>query len=281
MDTSQSLDRGLKVLDAIDVASAPLGVREIARQLDLNPTIVQRSLNTLAAHGLVEQVAETRRYRIGYRAIRLGASAQSDDKLTHIAQPRLSELAENPGLNGYLGVLVEDRAVYILAVPSRHRVVVRVAPGETMPLHATALGKVLLAAAGDVRARQILMKERLARMTPHTVVDPRKLLALLPEIRERGYASVHEENFLGIVSVGAPVRNAEGKVIAAISFAYTIGTQPASAFEDVVHTTVATAAAISREMGCPEDAMAGFGARPPGSPEVRPRRRIGSSRGTK
>lgn len=278
MDTSQSLDRGLKVLDAIDVSAAPMGVREIARLLDLNPTIVQRSLNTLAAHGLVEQVAETRRYRIGYRAIRLGASAQSGDKLTNIAQVRLSALAENPGLNGYLGVLVEDRAVYILAIPSRHRVIVRVSPGETMPLHATALGKVLLAAAGDVRARQILMKERLTRMTPHTIVDPRKILAQLPEIRERGYAAVHEENFLGIVSVGAPVRNAEGKVIAAISFAYTIGTQPVSAFEDVAKTTIATAAAISREIGCPEDALGGIGAPPTDASDVRPRRRGGATR---
>jgi DNA-binding IclR family transcriptional regulator len=134
-------------------------------------------------------------------------------------------------------------------------VTVRVFPGETMPLHATALGKALLAELGDAEARRILGKAPLARYTPHTIVDPRKIVAQLDTIRTQGFAAVHEENILGIVSVGAAVRDAKGAAVAAISLAYTIGTHPSLSFDKLVATTVSAAAQVSRELGCPEDRL--------------------------
>ena len=65
MSGNQSLDRGLAILDLLDRAAEPMGIREIARELKLSPTIVQRLANTLAQSGFIEQVLETRRYKLG------------------------------------------------------------------------------------------------------------------------------------------------------------------------------------------------------------------------
>ena len=77
---SQSLERGLAVLELLDGSETPLGVRELARRLALGPAIVQRLLNTLGSRGYVEQAAETRRYRIGPRALGLGAESHPVDQ---------------------------------------------------------------------------------------------------------------------------------------------------------------------------------------------------------
>lgn len=253
-EISQTLDRGLQVLELLDASSVPLGVRELARSLELGTAIVQRLINTLEQRGFVEQVVESRRYRIGYRARQLGQSSRNLDDLERTANTKLQELAEQYGLNAYLGAIRNDRAVYLLAIPSRHRFVLRVETGETMSFHSTALGKVLLAAAGEERSRNLLGPGPLPRVTPATIVEPSALIAILPKIRAHGYAESIEENLPGVVSVGAPIRNSQGTVIAAISAAIAAATTDLKA-DDVTRIVVTAATAISRSLGCPENLL--------------------------
>ena len=253
-EVSQSLERGLLVLETIDSSPEPLGGRELARQLGLSAAIVQRLITTLLAGGYIEQVAETRRYKIGYRSVALGMSSLRGDTMRVTSQACLTSLAQEHGLNGYLAVLMGDNAVYVLAVPSRHRVILRIDVGETLTLHSTALGRVLLAAAGDRRARELLGPGPLKQITPKTVLDPDEVIRQLADIRRLGYASVSEENISGFVSVGAPVRNSTGKVVAGISVAYAMSTVALS-FDEVIEVTVDAAAKISRGMGCPDSLL--------------------------
>lgn len=255
-DVSQTLDRGLQVLEIVDTAKEPIGVRDIARQVDFGTSIVQRLVNTLEARGYVEQVAETRRYKVGHRSVLLGQSSRHGDTLNRVAHAQLLKLAETHGLNGYLGVLSGDRPVYVLSVPSRHRFILRIDPGETMDWHATAMGRVLLAAQSDERVRQLLSAAPMVRNTEKTITDPETIIGLLPAVRRNGFASVDEENLPGVVSVGAPVRDEAGNVVAGVSVAYAKGTS------DMDITTVSglitdTARNISRTLGCPEDLIEG------------------------
>ena len=73
---SQSLERGLDILEMIEAEGGSVGVREIARRLELSPTIVQRLINSLAARGYIEKIAETTRYRLGYRSLALAANGE-------------------------------------------------------------------------------------------------------------------------------------------------------------------------------------------------------------
>ena len=250
-DTSQTLDRGLAVLELVDQAGESVGVREIARQLELGTSIVQRLINTLESRGYVEQIAETHRYRIGHKSVVLGRSSRHSDSLTRAAQAELQVLAADHGLNGYLGALRENGAVYIAVVPSRSRIVLRVDVGETFALHSTALGKILLAAAGDAKARELLGPDPLPKLTEHTIVSPSEVVAQLQQVRDAGYAIVNEENLPGIVSVGAPVRNAQGTIIAGVSVAFAAGTT-SLAIETAADLITRAAGRISQVLGCPQ-----------------------------
>ena len=253
-ETSQTLGRGLQVLELISKSTASLGVRQIGRELGLGNAIVQRLINTLEERGFIEHVSDTHRYRVGYRSLVLGRSYQYSDALTLEAQSRLLELAQNQGLNGYLGAVRNRRAVYLLSVPSRSRVVLRVDAGETMHFHSTALGKVLLAAAGTDKARTYLGAGPLPALTSCTITDPSALLAAIPQTRRNGYATVLEENLQGIVSVAAPVRDQDGDVVAGLSVAYPLQTMNLE-IEEVVELAISASDNVSRSVGCPDDRL--------------------------
>ena len=217
---SQSLERGLDVLEVVEAEGGDIGVREIARRLELSPTIVQRMVTSLARRGYVDRNAETARYRLGYRALALGASSEHGSDYIGTARRELELLARGQSLNGFISVLHGGRAVYLLAVQAEGPVAIKVAPGSEMPLHSTAAGKVLLAAQTDAEARKLLGHGKLAAITPHTITDAAVVIASLAKVRKQGFATVAEENIRGVLSVGAPIRDRSGKMLAALSVAF-------------------------------------------------------------
>jgi DNA-binding IclR family transcriptional regulator len=220
MATNQSLSRGLTILDAINESSQPLGIREIARLLDIGPSIAQRLVNSLVEAGYLAQVSETRKYRLGVRALALGSTMVRSDALYVTASQELGFLAEHHQLNGYLGVVQQDAVVYLHTVQSHGSIAIRAEAGQRISPHATALGKVLLAELPSDRAAAILGPAPYAARTKHTITSARSLQKELAEARMQGYCVADEENELGVVSVGAPIRNKDGIVVAAISVAF-------------------------------------------------------------
>jgi branched-chain amino acid transport system substrate-binding protein len=142
---SQSLERGLDILEMIEAESGDIGVRELARRLGLSPTIVQRLVSSLAVRGYIEKNLETSRYRLGHRSMILGASGERGVDYAATARRELDRLAHEHHLNGFVAVLRGGRAIYLLAVQAESPVAIRVSLGSEMPLHSTAAGKVLLA----------------------------------------------------------------------------------------------------------------------------------------
>ncbi|HSH99197.1 MAG TPA: IclR family transcriptional regulator, partial [Reyranella sp.] len=255
---SQSLERGLDVLEVVEAEGVEIGVREIARRLALSPTIVQRMVTSLAKRGYVDKDTETARYRLGYRALALGANsgaAGADYIVT--ARRELERLARDHSLNGFVAVLHGGRAVYLLAVQAEGPVAIKVAPGSEMPLHSTAAGKVLLAAGSDAEARKLLGHAKLASITPHTVTDPAAVVAALARVRKQGFATVSEENIRGVLSVGAPIRDRNGKVLAALSVAFPKYLDAAQTLQSVTPLVVTAAQRISRTVGGTAVALAG------------------------
>jgi DNA-binding IclR family transcriptional regulator len=247
---SQSLERGLDVLEIVEAEGSEIGVREIARRLALSPTIVQRMVTSLAKRGYVDRDAETARYRLGFRALALGAhsnGAGSDYIVS--ARRELERLAHDHTLNGFVAVLHGGRAVYLLAVQAEAPLAIKVAPGSEMPLHSTAAGKVLLASLDDAAARKVLGNGKLAAITPHTVTDSAAVIAGLAKVRKQGFATVSEENIRGVLSVGAPIRDRAGKVLAALSVAFPKYLDSAVTLHSITPLVVAAAQRISRAVG--------------------------------
>lgn len=224
-------------------------MREIARRLELSPTIVQRMVTSLARRGYVDKDAATSRYRLGYRALALGASSEHGSDYIGTARRELEKLARDHSLNGFVSVLHGSRAVYILAVQAEGPVAIKVAPGSEMPLHSTAAGKVLLAALSDAEARKLLGHGRLSAITPHTVTDPAAVIAGLAKVRKQGFATVSEENIRGVLSVGAPIRDRSGKLLAALSVAFPKYLDASQTLQSVTPPVVAAAQRISQAVG--------------------------------
>lgn len=249
MTGSLSLERGLAVLQALKEAEEPLGVREIARRLELSAAAVQRLLNTLAERGYVEQTGDLRRYRVGLAVLALAQQVLRQERLVPLAEAELRAAAADSCFNGFLGVRRNTAAVYLLAVQSDSPVVIRASAGEDMPLHATALGKALLTGLDDEAIIALLGEGPLEAVTARTVTEPAKLLAQLRTARSLGYATVLDENLPGIASVGAPLRDAEGTVVAAVSLAFPRAICPGVKIAAVGQQVAAMAARISAGLG--------------------------------
>ncbi len=248
---SQSLERGLDVLEMIAAEGAEVGVRELARRSSLSPTIVQRLISSLASRGYIEKNGETRRYRLGHRSLALGASGEGAFDYVVAARRELERLAHEHHLNGFVSVLRDGRAIYLLAVQADAPVAIKVSPGSEMPLHSTAAGKVLLASLSDAEARRILGPRKLAAITPHTVTDPSAVMASLAKVRRQGFGIVNEENIPGVLSVGAPIRDRSGAVVAALSVAFPKYLNSGLTLQTVEPLVTGAARRISRLLGTP------------------------------
>lgn len=249
MAGSQSLERGLEILVLLDKSPAPLGVREIARRMDLSATIVQRLVNTLAQFNFVTQDAETKRYAVGYAALGLGWSMMQKDRLISAAQPHLDRLATKRMLNTYLGKMRGNRVLYLLSIQSAGPIAIRSAPGSLAWPHSTALGKALLAEQSPDAARKLLSAEALPRLTAHTVTDVDQLLSQIDAVRSTGIAIVDAENIAGITSIGAVVREHSGKAVAAISVAYAPASSPEITQDEAASLVTEAARDISQSLG--------------------------------
>jgi IclR family KDG regulon transcriptional repressor len=249
---SQSLERGLDILELIEAENADIGVRELARRAGLSPTIVQRLVSSLAARGYIEKNSETSRYRLGHRSMMLGASVERGDDFSVTARQELDRLAHEHHLNGFVAVLRGGRAIYLQAVQADGPVAIRVSLGSQMPLHSTAAGKVLLASLDDAEARKLVGHRKLSAITPHTITDPAVLLAALPKVRRQGYATVVEENIPGVLSVGAPITDRNGHVVAALSTAFPKYLDADRTLQGVIPLVTAAAMRVSRSLGAAE-----------------------------
>jgi DNA-binding IclR family transcriptional regulator len=212
-----SIEKAFRILEILS-ARSPLGVTEIADELGLKKSSVSRLLKALAQLGYAEVTAQRGQYGLGSRILVLAKGYLADDRLVREAQPILQELAMTLRASAHLAVLAGDDLVIVAKEPSPEHIQVTTRVGGRTPLHASALGKVLLADLPE-KKRAALLGTRLTRFTEKTITDPRKLQRMLDEIREQGYAIELEEEHAGVGCMGAPVRNALGRWIAAVSVA--------------------------------------------------------------
>jgi IclR family transcriptional regulator, acetate operon repressor len=211
----RSVTRAVRALEAI-AESGDMGVSELGRKLDVHKATASRLLATLAERGLVERDPFSERYRLGFGLIRLAGAAMTSLDLVRSGRPILEELAERTRETVNIGVVSGDGVVYVDQVAGSRAIVSVNWVGQRTPLHCTSNGKVLLAFMDEAERDRILARP-LDRKTPRTIVDPAALRDELEGIRRRGYAQTVEELEEGLNAVAAPVRQADGRVTAALS----------------------------------------------------------------
>lgn len=247
---NQSVARALAILNVLANKSEPLGVREIARQLHLAPSIAQRLLKTLAKAGFLEQTGTTMRYMIGYKAFQVGNAFVAQTNLYSAVMPELYALA-NQHINGFLRVLRDMNIVYLATVQSSGPVAINHRSGARTHLHPTAMGKALLADRPDHEVRALLTQCPLPRLTAHTKISINQLMAELKTARQLGYSVSDEENRLGFFSIGAVVRDANNLAVAVISGAMPTAGLKSQDRAKIARLVVQAAQNASRKLGAP------------------------------
>jgi DNA-binding IclR family transcriptional regulator len=241
-----SASRALRVLKAFDTQRTEFGVTELARETGLSKSSAHVLLTTLHEERFLDRNTATGRYRLGLAAVRLGVIALSRTGFGAWSQERLEELSARTGESTTIGVLDDDSVLFLQRVGSREVLRVELTVGARVALHASALGKVLLAYAPDAERTALLDRLQLPRLAERTITSRRALEADLARVRRRGYAESVEEILPGISAIAAPVRDWTRRVVAGVSVS-----GPTSRFapHQAVDEVVAAGEQLSRELG--------------------------------
>jgi IclR family transcriptional regulator, pca regulon regulatory protein len=222
-DFMASLARGLAVIRAF--AGPHQGgatIAELSLRTGIPRSAVRRCLHTLAQLGYV--AAEGRRYSLRPKVLSLGAAYASSTTLTGSAQRFLDQVSGAVRESCSLAVLDEGEILYLIRSATAARIMsVDLRPGSRLPAYCTSMGRVLLAHLPAAELRAYLQHTRLAAHTDRTLTSREKLAQALEAARRSGYAVVDQELELGLRSIAVPVRDAAGRVVAAMN----VGTQAA------------------------------------------------------
>jgi DNA-binding IclR family transcriptional regulator len=212
----QSLERGLRLVEAVAQSGAHTSLAEAARRTGLHRSTAHHLLQTLVSLGYLRQDADTRGYELAAKPFQLTGRTWSPEQLAAIAQPALAELTRRSGEGSSFSVY-RDGAVTVVA-KREHDGPVRVVQdvGARRPLHCTAVAKAILPWLPAPELAGLLARIRYARHTPKTIVTRAAFEAGLRRIRAAGYALDDEEHIEGIRCIAMPVFGHSGQVLGSL-----------------------------------------------------------------
>lgn len=211
---SQTVDRALSILPLL--AEGPANLEQVAQRLGVHKSTALRLLRTLHEHGVVYRQPDLR-YRLGARLFALAQEAIENLDVREIAHPHLTALNERTGHTVHLAVYEENEVVYIDKVESRYPVRMYSRIGKPVAITVAAVAKLLLADLPEGERRAVAERLDYPAYTTRSTPGATAFLAELATVREQEWATDlggHEES---INCVAAPVRGADGRVVAAMS----------------------------------------------------------------
>ena len=213
----ESFSRGFKLLSIICKSTTPLSLSELSKQSDLSISTIQRLTYTLQHMDLLDRDHRTKKFKIGPEMITLSFTVIDNLVLKKIAYPYMQEL--NGKINEVVALAVFSGTQVILVESTETRQILNVSTsgGVSIPFHATASGKAMLAFLPEAEVDTLLGKLNFEKFTENTITSLKAFKAELPKVRECGFASAIDENSYGLSAVAAPIRGNDGTVLAALT----------------------------------------------------------------
>jgi DNA-binding IclR family transcriptional regulator len=217
-DAAGAVPKALRVLEAVAERKHPLAIAEIAAALDLPQPTAHRIVTALEKLGFVAREPGRRRVVEGRRLVGLGLNVLQAAAGSGARHAVLAALAKKTGESCNLGVMAGGNVVYVDRVESQWPLGLRFEPGSRVPLHCTAIGKLLLSQLPEEALEAQLANGPLTRYTATTITDPRRLKAELKRIRRQGYSTDNQEFMSGVVCIAVPVPGPrDGRVCAGLA----------------------------------------------------------------
>lgn len=215
-NTIKSLDRAMDVFDYLSQAQGKT-LSALAEELDQSPATIYRILTTLQTKGLVEFDAQEQLWHIGPRAFVIGARFLRRTSLVERARPVMRRLMEGTGETANLGIEREGAVLFLSQVETHASIRAFFPPGTLSPMHASGIGKALLAQMDDDRLDRWLAARPLQAFTERTITDPAALRASLHQVRAQGFSLDDEERNDGMRCIAAPVFDVNREAVAGLS----------------------------------------------------------------
>jgi IclR family transcriptional regulator, pca regulon regulatory protein len=219
---SQSLERGLAILNCFTPERPTLGIAEIADGLGMSRSTTHRYVTTLVSLGFLKQDAG-HRYYLSLRVADIGMSALHSMDLRDHAGTYLEDLRRSSGYTVNLAVLDGPEILYIVRARSLRRaqrgIDLDLRPGSRLPAYCTSIGKVLLAYLSETEQQRLISELELSSRRPNTIVTETALLDELNHVLDAGFATNDEELKSGLISMAVPIRDHTREIIAAVNMA--------------------------------------------------------------
>lgn len=244
------LRRGLLALEAFRADRASLSLSELGRAIGLSRSATYRLVYTLEEMGFVVRDPATKAYRLGARVLGLGYTWLASQELIEVARPQLEKLRDTTNCSAHLAIREGADIVYVARIPDAKSLTSHIRVGSRLPAYATSMGRVMLAELPADEIRALFPDETLHPVTAQTPADIPALLRQCAADRARGYVLSRGAYQPGVASVAAPVRDADGKVTAAINIATPEASPEAKDLATrIKDAVVETAEAISQWLG--------------------------------
>jgi IclR family pca regulon transcriptional regulator len=254
----QSLERGLAVIKAFHAGAPELTLSDVARSTGLTRAAARRFLLTLVDLGYVR--FDGKYFSLTPRVLELGYSFLSSVSLPEVAQPHLEKLSAEVRESSSVSVLDGTHITYVARVAVSRIMTVSINVGTRFPAYATSMGHVLLADLSPAELDAYLILAPLEKLTSHTMTEPGVLRAELETVHRQGWAMVDQELEEGLRSVAVPVRNRQGKVVAAVNLStHASRTTTASVREDLLPPLLSTAKSIEADLALAPSSRAAHG----------------------
>jgi IclR family transcriptional regulator, pca regulon regulatory protein len=211
----QSFARGLAVIRAFNAERPAQTLTDVAAATGLTRAGARRILLTLQTLGYVE--ADGRLFRLTPRILDLGFAYLTSMPFWNVAEPVMEELSAEVHESCSAAVLDRTEIVYVLRVPTHKIMTINLSIGTRLPAWCTSMGRVLLSSLDDAALDAILDASNLHAHTSRTVTDKTELKQIIAQVRRQGWAINDQELEEGLISISAPIRNRQGRIIAAMN----------------------------------------------------------------
>jgi DNA-binding IclR family transcriptional regulator len=246
---SVAVERALAMLEAVAQEPDGLSNAEISRKLQIPKSSASYILRTLVRQSYLNRDSETGKYRVGLKILSLSRGALSGLDVREVALPIMRHLMEKTSLTCHLAILDGPDAVYIEKVEPQGFIKMDTWVGRRMRVHATSVGKALVAHIPPEKLEKILAAAGMEKRTAKTITTPSRLAKELDRVRAQGYAVDDEENNMGARCLGAPVFNQSGVIEASVGLSGTTNQVNAQTIPRIVEQLKDAARHISMQLG--------------------------------
>jgi DNA-binding IclR family transcriptional regulator len=253
----QSIARAFSILEEVARNRDGIGLAELSKRVGLHNSTTFHLVRTMVSLGYLRQLKDSKRYRLGRPLFALASSALDETEMVSLATPVLEDLSRQTGESSHFAVRMGDSVVVIAKTtgPSAFQFTDRV--GVVRPAHATAIGKVLLAALRPEQLDRFLERAELAPLTPKTIVDPQLLRREAEAVRVSGVAFDDGEFDPEVRCAAVPVRDFTGQVLGAIGISGPVWRLSLQSLQSRVRQVQLASERLSAEFGAPAQSANG------------------------